>query len=132
MPNKCVSCGKIHDDDADYLLKGCDECGGRFFLSVSYSALKNNEIDVDIKTDEVKEIEKDVREILRGKGKDIKDTDVIVLDFETKRISKPGVYHIDLVNLFNSRPIIVKIGDGKYEIDLSDLKRNNNDRTRNI
>ena len=42
----------------------------------------------------------------------------VILDFESIRILKPGKYEIDLVKLFDGRPLIYKIGDGKYVIDI--------------
>jgi predicted nucleic acid-binding Zn-ribbon protein len=44
----------------------------------------------------------------------------VILDIESVRISSPGKFEIDLVNLFKkNRPLIYKIGEGKYIIDLS-------------
>ena len=119
MPNKCVGCGKIHPDDADYLLKGCDVCGSKFFLYVPYESIDNEE--VELSKEELKEIEKDIRSIIEDRDKNKKD-DVIIMDFESIRVLKPGVYQIDLINLLNQKPIIIKIGEGKYEIDLRKLK----------
>ena len=65
---------------------------------------------------EKKQVEKDIREMA---GITDEETPVI-LDIESVRISSPGKFEIDLVNLFKKdRPLIYKIGEGKYIIDLS-------------
>ena len=64
-------------------------------------------------------IESDVREMAKMED----DTTPIILDIESIRVISPGKYEIDVVNLFNKdRPIIFKLGDGKYVIDLSMLR----------
>jgi len=47
MPNKCTQCGKIHNDDAPYLLEGCNECGSKFFFYVRAEALQEILEDMD-------------------------------------------------------------------------------------
>jgi predicted nucleic acid-binding Zn-ribbon protein len=42
----------------------------------------------------------------------------VVLDFESIRVLKPGKYELDLVNLFKNEPVIYKLDEGKYMIDL--------------
>ncbi len=121
MPNKCTKCGKMHADDAPYLLStGCDACGGRFFFFVREELI--NEVDKEvsqISKKEMKEIERDIREIIPVKEKSEDKT--VVLDIEAIRVIKPGKYHIDVTTLFNQRPVIVRVGTGKYEIDLSTM-----------
>lgn len=129
MPNKCTNCGKIHPDEAEYLLEGCDQCGSTFFFYIKEDNLQKAEETVKKLTKpQLKEIEKDVREIISNSKKeqdpeknDIKD-DVVALDIEAIYIREPGKYDIDLVNLFNQSPLIIKLGSGKYKIDLSTLK----------
>lgn len=120
MPSKCVRCGKIHPDDADYIMKsGCDSCGSKFFFFVRNGAMEQAEQEIsELTRTEVAEIEKDIREILPDK---VDEDDTVVLDVEAIRVVKPGKYKIDVVNLFNQRPIVVRIGPGKYELDLSTM-----------
>ena len=119
MPNKCVKCGKIHPDDADYLLKGCDVCGGKFFFYVSVDSIKKATETIEKLTEEeIKEIENDIREVLPEEAK--KD-EAIILDLESIRVVKPGKYEIDVTKLFRQRPIVIRIGSGKYRLDLSTL-----------
>lgn len=125
MANKCTKCGKIHPDEADYLLtKGCDACGGRFFFFVRDEMLNEVEKEVSqITKKEMKEIEQDIRSIvparkLKKKGE---KEETVVLDIEAIRVIKPGKYQIDVNTLFNQRPIVVRVGEGRYELDISSL-----------
>lgn len=123
MPNKCTHCGKIHPDEADYLLEGCDECGSKFFFFIKEDNLKKAEETVKKLTKtQLKEIESDVREIISNNEKTSTKDDAVALDIEAINIKQPGKYEIDLVNLFNQSPLIIKLGAGKYKIDLSTLK----------
>ncbi len=123
MPNKCTHCGKIHADEADYLLEGCDECGSKFFFYIKEDNLKKAEETVKKLTKtQLKEIESDVREIISNNEKTSTNDDAVALDIEAINIRQPGKYEIDLVNLFNQSPLIIKLGTGKYKIDLSTLK----------
>ncbi len=124
MPNKCTSCGKVHSDDADYLLSGCDKCGSKFFFYVTDAKIKNAQKDIEnLSKKELDEIEKEVREILREKDVAGSADSAVILDLEAVRVVSPGKYEIDVVNLFNQRPIVIKVGSGKYEIDLSSIAK---------
>ena len=61
-------------------------------------------------------IEKDVAEVLSIREEE-PDTPV-VLDLESIRVVKPGKFEIDLVHLFKKDPLIIKLEEGKYMIDL--------------
>ena len=77
-------------------------------------------------TNEEKEkIEQDIFEMIG-----IEDDKPVVLDFESIRALKPGKFEIDIVNLFNrERPLVYKLEEGKYIIDLaSTLKINFDDK----
>lgn len=116
MPNKCAQCGKIHADNADYLLRGCDACGSRFFFYVRQEALKEIEKQVETLTkDEIKEIEHDVREIA-GEGQE-----TVILDLEAIRVVSPGKYWIDVTTLFSQKPLVIRTGEGRYNLDLTTL-----------
>ena len=69
---------------------------------------------VEISGDDKKEMEKEVRDIL-GIEDDMKP---VILDLESVRVLSPGKFEIDLVSLMNRRPIIFKLEEGKYVIDL--------------
>lgn len=120
MPNKCARCGKIHPDDADYLLRGCDECGSKFFFYVRQEVLDSINRSIEKLTPgEVEEIERDIRDIIEPEK--IEKDETVVLDLESIRVLKPGKYLIDVANLFTQRPIVIRAGPGRYELDLSVL-----------
>jgi predicted nucleic acid-binding Zn-ribbon protein len=121
MPSRCTRCGKLHPDDAPYLLqKGC-ECGSRFFFFVKEEMLTQAERDIArLSAEDVASIEKDIRFIVSETEYDA-DDETVVLDVEAIRVIMPGKYHIDLTNLFSQRPVVIRIGSGKYKIDLSTL-----------
>jgi len=119
MPHQCVHCSKIIEPSSREILEGCSDCGGKFFFYIRDEQAKkikeSNEMPIPEfdKVDKVK-VEEDVREIL-----DIKDEEKpVILDLESIRIIKPGKFEIDLVSLINQRPIVFKIEEGKYIIDI--------------
>lgn len=115
MPHQCVHCGKLYATASKELLEGCP-CGSHFFFFVKQENLDMLKEETSILTREEKhEIEDDVREILG-----IEEVEKpIILDFESIRVSKPGKFEIDLVNLFRKKPLVFRIEEGKYIIDLA-------------
>tara|TARA_Y100000310_G_C20643840_1_gene795472 strand:- start:206 stop:592 length:387 start_codon:yes stop_codon:yes gene_type:complete len=118
MPHQCVRCGTIHEDGDKAILTGCTSCGKRVFFYIRKERLE----DVKKETEELKltekdkdELEKDIYELV-GKKQD--DTDPVILDFESIRVLQPGKYEFDLVSMFKKEPLIFKISEGKYVIDL--------------
>ncbi len=119
MPNKCTMCGKVHPDDAKYLLDGCDKCGSKFFFYVREESLQKAEEGIaKLTKKDIEEIEDDIRHII---PKGVKKDETVILDIEAINIIKPGKYEIDVTNLFTQKPVIIRVGSGKYEIDLSTL-----------
>lgn len=121
MPHQCTKCGELYPDAAEELLKGC-KCGARFFYYIR-----------DEKADEIRktleelekgdklQIEKDIREV---SGIEDKEEKPIILDLETVRILEPGKFEIDVKNLLEkSRPLVYKLEEGKYIIDLEETFR---------
>ncbi len=69
---------------------------------------------VELEKVDKKKVEQDVREIL-----DIKDEEKpIILDLESVKVLGPGKFELDLVSLFNRKPIVFKLEEGKYLIDI--------------
>jgi len=112
-----VRCSRILPKASEELLKGCANCGSHFFFYIRDEQLeKAREDPIKIPEIQRKEIEKDVREIVGIE----KDDQPVILDLESVRIAGPGKFEIDVVNLFNeSRPLIYKLEEGKYLIDLA-------------
>ena len=122
MPHQCVKCSRIIPLGSKELLEGCNDCKGRFFFYIKQEQLERiNKKIIEIPESEKKAIEKDIREMA---GITDEETPVI-LDLESVRVMGDGKFEIDLVNLFNKkRPLIYKLEEGKYIIDLaSTLKR---------
>jgi uncharacterized protein len=115
MPHQCVRCNTFYEDGADEILKGCP-CGGKLFFYIKKEKLdKIRDFAVNLTDNEKSQIETDVREII---GDETEDSQPVVLDMEAIRILKPGKYELDLVHLFKKDPLIYKLGEGKYLIDI--------------
>jgi len=118
MPNQCIHCGKIYPDMSEVLLKGC-ECGSHFFFFIrkeQLQQLKENKVEVILEGADKKRIERDVREIIGIESEEAP----VILDLESVRVVEPGKFEIDIVNLFSKRrPLIYKLEEGKYIIDLA-------------
>jgi len=119
MPHQCVHCGRICPAGSREILEGCQECGAHFFFYVRDDQLekaKEQDVVKEMAPEEKKQIEQDIREMA---GIEKEDSPVI-LDFESVRATAPGKYEIDVVNLFKkNRPLIYKLEEGKYIIDLA-------------
>jgi len=114
MPHQCVRCGTLYEDGAKEILQGCS-CGARLFFFISKSKLKRAEEIKKLSKKEKKEIEKDVMSLIDVEKQKDKP---IILDLESVNISKPGKYELDIVRLFKKEPLIFKLEEGKYVIDL--------------
>src|SRR3989338_7446888 len=104
--HQCVKCGKIYEEVSNELLKGCSQCGGKFFFFVRKETLeKVKQLTVDLTPKDRIEIERDIKELI-----EVEDLDKpVILDIESIRILKPGQYEIDLVDLFKGKPLIYKL-----------------------
>ncbi len=117
MPHQCVHCGELYPAGSKELLEGCSKCKSKFFFYIKdeqYEKLKNELI--ELPQEEKKKIEKDIRDIAGIKD----DEKPVILDLESVRAVGQGKFEIDIVNLFKKeRPLIYKIEEGKYIIDLN-------------
>ena len=122
MPHQCVHCSKIIDAGSKELLEGCSACGGKFFFYIRDEQVdkikESKEIPIpEFNTIDKKKVESDVREILN-----IEDEDKpVILDLESVRTLGPGKFELDIVSLMNRKPIVFKVQEGKYLIDIDDL-----------
>ena len=121
MPNQCVHCGKVYAAGSKELLEGCSQCKSHFFFYIRDEQFKklmseSEKPMIDIPQEDKKAIERDIREIAG-----ITDDEApVILDFESIRAVGEGKFEIDIVNLFRKdRPLIYKLEEGKYIIDLS-------------
>ena len=121
MPHQCVRCNTLYQDGAQEILKGCS-CGARLFFFIKQKHIQEGkELLSNFTEEEKKNIEEDVGEILSLKDEDLDAP--VVLDIEAIRILKPGKYELDLVHLFKKDPLIIKLEEGKYFIDLAQAFR---------
>ena len=125
MPHQCVRCGTMYEDGDDTILKGCG-CGAKLFFFIKKEKIQQMQtITSSLTPKEKEEIEKDVFELA---GSQMEENEPVVLDLESIRVLKPGKYELDLVHLFRKDPLIFKVGEGKYVIDLiatfAEMKKN--------
>ena len=114
MPHQCVRCSKLYPAGCKELLSGC-ECGGRFFFFVKDEALeKAKEITENLSLEDKEQMESDILELIQDPEKDYP----VILDFESIKVTSPGKYEIDLVDLFKGNPLVFKLDEGKYVIDI--------------
>jgi len=117
MPHQCVRCSKIIPTGSREIVDGCSNCGSHFFFYIRDEQLaKIREAPLEIPEIQKIQIEKDIREIAGITNSD----EPVILDIESVRVVGQGKFEIDLVNLFNKkRPIVYKLEEGKYLIDLA-------------
>lgn len=117
MPHQCVRCGKFYGDGSSEILYGCG-CGGRLFFYIKAAAIeKAKELSASLSKSEKAELEKDVLELVDVRRE--AEEQPVVLDFEAIRVLEPGKFELDLIKLFKNEPLIYKLGEGKYVIDLA-------------
>ena len=117
MPHQCVKCSKIIPEGSKEILTGCCDCKGRFFSYIRKEQIENMNKNplIEMPDGEKNRIEKDIREIAGISD----DQAPVILDLESVKAVGEGKYEIDVVNLFNKkRPLIYKMEEGKYIIDL--------------
>ena len=117
--HQCIRCSKFYEDGSIELLKGCS-CGAKFFFFVKQEDIERlTNLNSKLNKEEKTQIEKDVFDLI---GEEYTDKPVI-LELESVRILKPGQYEISLVDLFSGKPLVYKVGDGKYYIDIANSFR---------
>ena len=117
MPHQCVRCNTFYEDGAQELLKGCS-CNGKLFFFIKKDKLeemKKLTDDINLSKKDKEQIEQDVFDLV---GSDIDKSQPVILDLEAIKVMRPGKYELDLVHLFKNEPLIFKLEDGKYMIDL--------------
>lgn len=122
MPHQCVHCSKIIPVGSKEIFEGCDSCGGKFFFYIrdeQVAKIKESKETLipEFNTVDKKKVEEDVRSILQIED----ETKPVILDLESIKVLKPGQFEIDIVSLMNRRPIIFKIQEGKYLIDIEGI-----------
>jgi uncharacterized protein len=119
MPHQCVRCSTFYEDGSKEILSGC-KCGGKLFFYIKKDKIdeaKKIAKEIKLSKNEKEQIEKDVFDLV---GSEIDKSKPVVLDFESIRVLKPGQYELDLVSMFKKEPVIFKLEEGKYMIDVAE------------
>ena len=124
-----MNCGRVYQDDAEELLKGC-ECSGKLFLYEDRIKFKKKELKKNLKHKRDDLIE-GISEFLYHLKRDVqtKFKSKVSFDLESKKVIENGVYEIDLKKLLNEVPLIVEIKEGKYFVHLASLFKKGKDKT---
>lgn len=114
MPHQCVRCNSFYDELSQELLKGC-KCGGKLFFYIKKESLgKAKQMVTNLSDNDKSQIEQDIFDIVGRQQSD----EPVVLDLESIKVVRPGKYEIDLVHLFKGDPVIYKLEEGKYVVDI--------------
>lgn len=120
MAHQCVRCNTIYEDGSSQILKGCTNCKGRFFFFVKKEHLEEVKKATSQLTDEDKQqIEQDVMDLVG-----YEEDKPIILDLASVNILKPGKFELDLVRLFKREPMVYRLDEGKYIIDIAETFKN--------
>ncbi|MEK6903885.1 MAG: Zn-ribbon containing protein [Nanoarchaeota archaeon] len=115
MPHQCIRCSTLYDDGSAVILSGCT-CGGKFFFYMKKKDIETvQQMTEKLTEDQKKQLEQDALDLV-GEEKLEKP---VILDLESIRMLKPGKFEIDLVDLFQGKPLVFKLEEGKYIIDLA-------------
>lgn len=111
MAHQCVKCGKVYDNAASEILTGCS-CGSHYFFFFKEKDAEIQQQTERLSIQDREEIVQDLQELVPEIDKPI------ILDLESIRVPSPGKFEIDLVSLFRRKPVIYRLEEGKYIIDL--------------
>ncbi len=119
MPHQCLNCESIFDNSSDAIIKGCPNCGNKLFLFIKKIPEKQEEIELSSHEKEL--IMQEVESMAEIKN----SIEPIILKLENVRVIKPGKYEIDINQLLkNDKPVVYKVQDGTYVIDLDFIRGN--------
>lgn len=118
MPHQCVRCNTFYADDAGEIIKGCAKCQGKLFFYVKSQKLEQARQTVEAMSEDTKqELAEEVSDII---GHDVDEREPVVVNIETIRVIAPGKYELDLEQLLDKdHPVIYKLGEGKYVVDIA-------------
>ena len=118
MPNQCMKCNKVYPDGSEELLKGC-MCGSKFFFFIKQDAPKKiHEITKELSPEDKIKLEKDVLDIICEVDEE-EESQPVFLNLETIKVLEPGKYQIGLRDIFKGKPLVYKLEEGKYIIDIA-------------
>lgn len=118
MPHKCARCNKIYEDNAPELINGCS-CGARVFLFLKENANRTKEETIE-ELREQRLDKKDLKWLDEKFGKELDKSDrTIRLDVENLLRLDEGKYRLDIASLMKGDPLVVKVREGVYYIDIA-------------
>ena len=122
MPHQCVHCSKIIEVGSKEILEGCNSCGGKFFFYIRDEQAERikkskDELIPEFNSVDKVAVERDVRDILKVEDEE----KPVVLDLESVKVLGNGKFELDIVSLMNRRPIVFKVSEGKYLIDIEGM-----------
>ncbi|HUW43567.1 MAG TPA: Zn-ribbon containing protein [Bacillota bacterium] len=117
MPHQCVRCSRIISPGSRELLEGCANCKSHFFFYIRDDQMKEmKEKIIEIPEDQKRQVERDIRDMVGITNEQAP----VILDIESIRITGEGKFELDIAKLFRKdRPLIYKLEEGKYIIDLA-------------
>lgn len=123
MPHQCLKCESIYDNTSDVIIQGCPKCGSKLFLFMKKIPIEKADIELSKEQKDI--ILKEVESLI-----DLNEIDKpIILKLENVRVLAPGKYEIDINQLMKrEKPLIYKIQDGTYIIDIDFLRGARNDK----
>ena len=122
MPHQCLNCSSVYDSTDEAILKGCPNCGRKLFLYIKKKPEKNEET-VELSRREKEIVMKEVEEKIEEEELD----SPIFLKLENIKVLAQGKYEIDINQLLKKeKPLIYKVEDGTYVIDLNYLRAEEN------
>ncbi len=71
----------------------------------------------EFNTIDKRKVEEDVRSILKVEDEE----KPVILDLESVKVVGPGKFELDIVSLMNRKPIVFKVSEGKYLIDIDEM-----------
>jgi predicted nucleic acid-binding Zn-ribbon protein len=116
MPHKCARCSSIYEDKAPELITGCG-CGSKVFLYLraDYAGTKDRTVKV---LEERKVSERDLEWLDSQFKNKVSDNKPVSLDIENVLRLDEGKYEIDLKRLMRGDPVVIKAAEGVYYIDI--------------
>ena len=116
MPHQCLGCDRIYDNSSDVIIKGCPNCNRKLFLYLKDTPKEEEQIEISKRNKEL------ILEELESMTEIQNIDEPIVLKLENVRVLASGKYEIDINQLMKKeKPLIYKIQDGTYVIDLNFL-----------
>jgi predicted nucleic acid-binding Zn-ribbon protein len=117
MPHKCARCGIIYDDNAPELMNGCT-CGARVFLFLRrIEGRSEEEIIEELRSQELEK--SDIEWLDKKLGRKLEKEDKTVhLDVENLLRLGKGKYRLNVASLMKGEPLVFKVRDGVYYIDI--------------